>query len=59
MNDHPEAIRILYKYRKLIREGKVMIPEDDAKKLIGADSVYHLYGAAGTGKKMEKGRKKK
>lgn len=38
-----EIIEKLYKYRKLIREGKIKIPLDTAKKIIGPDSAYHLY----------------
>ena len=45
MDENPESVRIQYKYRKLIMEGKVRIPLSAAKRLIGADSIYRLYGS--------------
>ena len=48
-----EIIEKLYKYRKLIREGKIKLPVDTAKKIIGPDSAYHLY-SVGKYKKKEK-----
>lgn len=38
-----EIIRKLYHYKKLIREGKLNLPIDVAKKFIGPDTAYHLY----------------
>lgn len=43
MKNDAEIIRIRYKYRKLIMEGKVRLPYEEAVKLIGPDSAYHLY----------------
>lgn len=43
MKDEAEIIRIRYKYRKLIMEGKIKLPYAEAVKLIGPDSAYHLY----------------
>lgn len=33
----------MYKYRKLIMEGKISLPIKDAKKIIGPDCAYRLY----------------
>lgn len=38
-----EIIRKLYYYKRLIREGKLNLPIDVAKKFIGPDTAYHLY----------------
>ena len=38
-----EIIEKLYKYRKLIRQGKIKLPINTAKKMIGSDTAYHLY----------------
>jgi len=43
MENDPEEIRIRYKYRKLILEGKIKLPYKDAVKFVGPDSAYHLY----------------
>jgi hypothetical protein len=43
MENDAEIIRIRYKYRKLIMEGKIELPYDEAVRLIGPDSAYHLY----------------
>jgi len=43
MVENPDALRIIYKYRKLIREGRIKISLRDAKTLIGPDCAYHLY----------------
>jgi hypothetical protein len=39
-----EEIRIRYKYRKMILEGKARISLDSARALVGPDCAYHLYG---------------
>ena len=38
-----EIIAKLYKYRKLIREGKIKLSFKSAKNIIGPDTAYHLY----------------
>jgi hypothetical protein len=38
-----EIARLLYKYRRLILEGKISLPPDEAAKLIGPDRAYQLY----------------
>jgi hypothetical protein len=38
-----EIARLMYKYRRLILEGKITLPHEDAAKLIGPDSAYRLY----------------
>ena len=39
----PDAIRLKYRYRKLILDGKIKLPFKDAVKLVGRDTAYHLY----------------
>ncbi len=36
-------MRIRYKIRKLILTGKIDIPVEDAKNLVGPDTAYRLY----------------
>lgn len=43
MENDPESIRIAYKYRRLILEGKIKLPYREAARLIGPDSAYRLY----------------
>ena len=38
-----EILKKLYKYRSLIRKGKIKLPLDSAKKFVGPDAAYHLY----------------
>lgn len=42
-NPKAEALRIKNSYRRLILEGKIKIPIDIAKRLIGPDCAFHLY----------------
>jgi hypothetical protein len=44
MNPEAEKIRIRYKYRRMILRGEIKVPHEAAKKLIGPDCAYHLYG---------------
>lgn len=46
-----EIIEKLYKYRKLIREGKIKLSINAAKKMIGSDTAYHLYSLKNNSKK--------
>lgn len=43
MKEEAEIIRIGYKYRRILRSGKIKIPYHDAVKMIGPDCAYHLY----------------
>ena len=44
MNSHnAEFIRKKYKYRRLILAGKIVLPHNDAARLLGPDCAYHLY----------------
>lgn len=42
-SDQAEYLRLKYKYRRLILEGKLILPPGDAARLIGPDCAYHLY----------------
>jgi len=42
-NPKAEIIRLKELYRSLILSGKVKIPHESLKKLIGPDCAYHLY----------------
>jgi hypothetical protein len=39
----PEEIRLRYLYRSMILRGKVRLPLEAAKKLVGPDCAFHLY----------------
>ncbi|HEY6546712.1 MAG TPA: hypothetical protein VI589_02365 [Vicinamibacteria bacterium] len=39
-----EAARLLGRYRKLILLGRIRLPLEAARKLVGPDCAYHLYG---------------
>jgi hypothetical protein len=38
-----ELTRLKYKYRRLVMQGKLNLPPDQAALLIGPDCAYHLY----------------
>lgn len=46
MENPSEEIRLRYLYRNLIVRGKVRLSLDSARKLVGPDCAFHLYGAA-------------
>ena len=46
-----EELRRKYKYRKLIVTRRMDLPLGAARKLVGPDCAYHLYG--GFGRKSE------
>jgi hypothetical protein len=39
-----ESRRILDRYKRLILLGKVRLPLEQARRLVGPDCAYHLYG---------------
>ena len=48
-----EGIRIRYLYRRMILNGEIKISHGTAKRMVGPDCAYHLYGRhtpAGKGK---------
>lgn len=45
MDDRAEEIRLRYLYRRAILRGQVRVPLESAKKLVGPDCAFHLYGA--------------
>jgi hypothetical protein len=44
MNPKAEQIRIRYLYRRLVLNGDVKVSKDTAKKMVGPDCAYQLYG---------------
>jgi hypothetical protein len=46
-----EEIRLRYLYRNLILRGKVRVSIESARKLIGPDCAFHLYGRMYPGRK--------
>jgi len=44
MKPSAESIRIRYLYRKKILTGEIGLSHNTAKRLIGPDCAYHLYG---------------
>jgi hypothetical protein len=39
-----ETLRILGQYKRLVLLGKVRLPVAEARRLVGPDCAYHLYG---------------
>jgi len=44
MKPKAEQIRIRYLYRRMILNGEIKVHRHTARKLIGPDCAYHLYG---------------
>jgi len=42
--DEIEARRILARYRRMILLGAVRLPLEEARRIVGPDCAYHLYG---------------
>lgn len=42
-----ELLRKRYRYRRLIMTGRLSLPHPTARRLIGPDCAYHLYGFMG------------
>jgi hypothetical protein len=42
--DTSEEIRLRYLYRNLVLQGKTRISLEAARRLVGPDCVFHLYG---------------
>ncbi|UCG39113.1 MAG: hypothetical protein JSV00_02450 [bacterium] len=51
MKAKAETIRIRYLYRSLVLSGRIRVPLRSARKLIGPDCAYHLYGLPSAGDK--------
>ncbi len=39
-----ETLRVLQRYKRLVLLGKVQLPWAIARRLVGPDCAYHLYG---------------
>lgn len=60
MESHQAALmRLKYKYRRLIMEGKLILPHEEAAKLLGPDCAYHLYSVSPSRTKKKKDPSKK
>lgn len=46
MKRSSEEIRLRYQYRDLILSGKIRLSLESARRLVGPDCPYHLYGVA-------------
>ncbi len=44
MNSRAEEIRLRHLYRKMIVMGKVKVSFESARRLVGPDCAFHLYG---------------
>jgi len=58
MKPEAERIRIRYLYRRKILSGEIRVSRHTAKRLIGPDCAYHLYGrhvpkVEGKGKRLK------
>ncbi len=45
MKPRAEEVRIRYLYRTLILKGRLRLPPEAARALLGPDCAYHLYRA--------------
>ncbi len=45
-----EMLRIQHHYKRLVLLGKIELPLAMARKLVGPDCAYHLYGRAANGR---------
>jgi hypothetical protein len=52
--DKSEEIRLRYLYRNLILQGKARISFEAARRLVGPDCAFHLYGVAAMKKRGKK-----
>jgi hypothetical protein len=43
-SDRAAVLRILSQYKRLVLLGKVALPLAEARRLIGPDCAFHLYG---------------
>jgi len=43
LSSRAEEIRLRYLYRDLVLRGRLRLPLEAAKKLVGPDCAYHLY----------------
>jgi hypothetical protein len=43
-SDRAAAARILARYKRAVLMGKASVPLDVARRLVGPDCAYHLYG---------------
>jgi hypothetical protein len=62
MKNSSEEIRLRYLYRKMIVMGKAKVSFEAARRLVGPDCAYHLYGTRSgrrtmTGANKKSGRK--
>jgi hypothetical protein len=55
MKSTAEEIRLRHLYRKMIVMGKAKISFESARRLVGPDCAFHLYGTV-SGKKKRSGR---
>ncbi|GAB4263712.1 MAG: hypothetical protein Kow0092_14830 [Deferrisomatales bacterium] len=46
MKPEAEALRVRYLYRSLILKGRLDLPPDAARALVGPDCAYRLYRVA-------------
>ncbi|TNF52033.1 MAG: hypothetical protein JSV71_06030 [Nitrospiraceae bacterium] len=57
MNRKAEEIRIRYLYRNMALRGKISLPLEVSRKLIGPDCAYHLYSIKSAERKKEENSK--
>ncbi len=53
MNNRAEEIRLRHLYRKLILMGKAKVSFESARRLVGPDCAFHLYGTVRLKKKKK------
>ncbi len=53
MTRKSDEIRLRYQYRNLILSGKIKVSLESARRLVGPDCAYHLYGIVDLKKKKK------
>ncbi len=54
MTRKSDEIRLRYQYRNLILSGKIKVSLESARRLVGPDCAYHLYGIVDLKKKKKR-----
>jgi hypothetical protein len=44
MKSRADSIRLKYLYRRMILNGEISVSHSAARRLVGPDCAYHLYG---------------
>lgn len=57
-HDEIEVRRVLARYRRLILLGSARLPLEEARRIVGPDCAYHLYGRHAGAKRARRPRRR-